>query len=115
MHPTRYSLRCLAAVIACATLGAALVQAADDPRAAKEIETAYKAVRVKAGITDPLPSGPRADDMRMMFIAIATGVIKHLKNNPAAFAVEVKGDLVNQVNGNLLTSDGKVTSVSVTP
>jgi hypothetical protein len=82
---------------------------------AKEIENAYKAVRILAGITDPLPSGPRANDMRMMFIAIATGVINHLKNNPAAFAVEVTGDLVNQVNGNLLTSDGNVTAVSVTP
>jgi hypothetical protein len=82
---------------------------------AKEIEIAYKVVRNSAGITDPLPSGPRADDMRMMFIAIATGVISHLKNNPAAFAVEVRGDLVNQVSGNVLTSDGNVTSVSVTP
>jgi hypothetical protein len=82
---------------------------------AKEIECAFAAVRLLAGITDPLPSGARANDMRMMFVAIATGVINHLKNNPAAFAVEVKGDLVNQINGNLLTSDGNVTAVSVTP
>lgn len=82
---------------------------------AKEIENAFAAVRLSAGITNPLPSGARANDMRMMFVAIATGVINHLKNNPAAFAVEVKGDLVNQVNGNLLTSDGNVTAVSVTP
>lgn len=82
---------------------------------AKEIEKAFGAVRISAGVTDPLPSGRRADDMRMMFIAIATGVINHLKNNPAAFAVVVSGDLVNQVNGNVLTSDGNVSSVSVTP
>src|ERR1700693_5145031 len=82
---------------------------------AKEIENAFAAVRGKAGISDPLPSGARANDMRMMFVAIATGVINHLKNNPAAFAVEVKGDLANQVNGNVLTSDGKVTAVTVTP
>jgi len=82
---------------------------------AKEIEKAFAAVRIAAGITDALPTGARANDMRMMFVAIATGVINHLKNNPAAFAVEVTGDLVNQVNGNLLTSDGNVKSVSVTP
>jgi hypothetical protein len=72
---------------------------------AKEIENAYKAVRVKAGITDPLPSGPRADDMRMMFVAIATGVINHLKNNAMAFAVEATDGTI--------TVDGTVTSVDV--
>lgn len=74
---------------------------------AKEIEKAFAAVRVSAGIKDPLPSGASANDMRMMFIAVATGVINHLKNNPAAFAVHVQGGL--------LTSDGNVTSVSVFP
>ncbi len=72
---------------------------------AKEIEQAFASVRKSAGITDPLPSGAQAKDMRMMFIAIATGVINHLKNNPAAFAVEVQGDSI--------TSDGNVISVSV--
>ncbi len=75
---------------------------------AKEIEKALAAVRISAGITDPLPSGVNANDMRMMFIAVATGVINHLKNNPAAFAVEV------QESGQP-TSDGNVTSISVYP
>jgi hypothetical protein len=45
--------------------------------------------------------------MRMMFVAIATGVINHLKNNPEAFAV--------QVTGSNLTLNGNVTSVSTLP
>jgi hypothetical protein len=72
---------------------------------AKEIESAYKAARILAGITDPLPSGARANDMRMMFVAIANGVINHLKNNPKAFAVE-------STDGTI-TLDGTVTSVNV--
>lgn len=74
---------------------------------AREIENAFAAVRLSAGITDPLPSGDKANDMRMMFIAIATGVINHLKNNAAAFSVEVTDGID--------TYDGDVTSVSVTP
>ncbi len=72
---------------------------------AKEIENAFAAVRLSAGITDPLPSGARANDMRMMFVAIATGVINHLKNNPKAFAVEATDGTI--------TVDGTVTSVNV--
>lgn len=72
---------------------------------AKEIEDAYLAVRQSAGITDPLPSGSNAQDMRMMFIAIATGVITHLQKNPTAFAV--------QVDSTLFT--GNVTSVATYP
>jgi hypothetical protein len=74
---------------------------------AHEIELAYTAVRNANGITDPLPSGSQANDMRMMFVAIATGVINHLKNNPAAFSV--------QVSDSTLTLDGNVTSVSTLP
>ena len=72
---------------------------------AKEIENAFAAVRLSAGITDPLPSGAGANDMRMMFVAIATGVINHLKNNPKAFAV--------QATDGTITVDGTVTSVNV--
>jgi len=71
---------------------------------AHEIELAYAAVRASNGITDPLPTGSNANDMRMMFVAIATGVINHLKNNPNAFAVKV-------TDGNI-TATGSVTSVS---
>jgi hypothetical protein len=74
---------------------------------AHEIELAYAAVRVANNITEPLPSGSQANDMRMMFVAIATGVINHLKKNPAAFAVTVHG-------GNL-TLNGNVDSVSTLP
>ena len=74
---------------------------------AKEIESAFAVVRAAAGITDPLPTGDNARDMRMMFLAIASGVINHLKNNPAAFVVEV------QDGG--ITSDGSVTSITVGP
>jgi len=74
---------------------------------AHEIELAYTAVRNANGITEPLPSGTQANDMRMMFVAIATGVINHLKNNPEAFAV--------QVTGTNLTLNGNVTSVSTLP
>jgi hypothetical protein len=72
---------------------------------AKEIESAFAAMRVSAGITQPLPTGVNAQDMRIMFLAVARGVIQHLKNNPAAFAVQVKR--------NAITSNGNVTSVSV--
>jgi hypothetical protein len=43
--------------------------------------------------------------MRMMFVAIATGVITHLQKNPGAFAV--------QVSDGLFTATGAVTSVDV--
>lgn len=64
---------------------------------AQEIETALKDVRVEAGITQALPSGPDAQDMRLLFIAIARGVIQHLAKNPAAFQVTVhSGQIVSQ-------------------
>jgi hypothetical protein len=87
--------------------GGTLADFATADNMAHEIELAYAAVRAANGITDPLPSGAHANDMRMMFVAIATGVINHLKNNPHAFAV--------QVHGGNLTSTGNVTSVSVFP
>jgi hypothetical protein len=74
---------------------------------AREIENAFTAMRISAGITQPLPTGASANDMRIMFLAIARGVIQHLKNNPKAFAVEV--------TGGSLTSDGSVTSVNTIP
>jgi hypothetical protein len=74
---------------------------------AKEIETAFAAMRQAAGITQPLPSGSSAQDMRIMFLAIARGVIQHLANNPQAFQVKVSdGPLV---------STGGVNAISVHP
>ena len=64
---------------------------------AQEIEMAFKTVRITAGITQDLPSGPDAQDMRLLFLAIAHGVIQHLAKNPAAFHVTVQsGQIVSQ-------------------
>jgi hypothetical protein len=62
---------------------------------AKEIEMAFDCIRhadppVGAGIKQALPSGQNANDMRLLFIAIARGVIQHLVKNPAAFQVTVE-------------------------
>lgn len=75
---------------------------------AKEIENALAAVRAANGITQHLPKDDNAKDMRMTFIAIATGVINHLKKNPAAFAVQV-----TDLGGNPL--DGSVNKITVGP
>ncbi len=79
---------------------------------AKEIENAFVFIRAAApptgaGITQPLPTGANAQDMRLLFVAIARGVIQHLVNNPKALQVEV--------TGGLLVSDGTVTSVKTFP
>lgn len=76
---------------------------------AKEIENAFAFIRsqappIGAGITQSLPSGANAQDMRLLFIAIARGVIQHIVNNPQAFLV--------RVHGGTLTSHGDVTSVN---
>jgi hypothetical protein len=65
---------------------------------AKEIENAFAAMRLAAGITQPLPSGSNAQDMRIMFLAIARGVIQHLANNPEAFQVRVSDGATGGVN-----------------
>ncbi len=74
---------------------------------AREIENAFRAMRVAAGITQPLPSGSNAQDMRIMFLAIARGVIQHLVNNPGAFQVTVSDGIT--------TLTGAVTGISVHP
>jgi len=82
---------------------------------AKEIETAFNYIRsaappIGAGITQPLPTGANAQDMRLLFIAIAHGVIQHLVNNAAALQVEVTAPALGG-----LVSDGSVTSVNTYP
>ena len=74
---------------------------------AREIENAFGAMRLAAGITQPLPAGTNAQDMRIMFLAIARGVVQHLANNPGAFQVTVSDGI------NTLT--GAVTGISVHP
>lgn len=52
---------------------------------------------------DPQPKPTEINNqMRLMFVAIAQGVVKHLKENPGAFAVSVsdgKGTLNGNVSG----------------
>jgi hypothetical protein len=60
-----------------------------------------------AGITQPLPTGASAQDMRLLFLAIARGVIQHLANNANAFQVRVS-------HGNIV-STGDVTTITVHP
>ena len=56
---------------------------------AKEIEDALVALRA-AGELPPIP--PSAlPDLRMLFVAVAQGVVTHLKENEQAFAVTVNG------------------------
>ena len=74
---------------------------------AREIENAYIAMRQDVGITEPLPTGGNAQDRRLLFLAIARGVIQHLANNPKALQVSVS-DGVD-------TFTGDVTSISVHP
>lgn len=77
---------------------------------AKAIEDAYRAMRntsppIGAGFDQDLPTGPDAQDMRLLFLAIARGVIAYLAAHPQAFEVAVSLDL----NGE--PSHGSVTKV----
>jgi hypothetical protein len=56
---------------------------------AEEIEKAFTAVRAESG-KDPVPAENR-DDLRLLYIAIARGVINHLKKKEQAFSVSVDG------------------------
>jgi hypothetical protein len=71
---------------------------------AREIEAALASFRlaappVGAGITQALPSGENANDMRLLFVAIARGVIQHLVKNPGAFQVTVESGTVVSLGG----------------
>lgn len=78
---------------------------------AKAIEEAFDCIRkapapIGAGYASDLPQGSSAQDMRLLFIAIARGVIWYLAQHPHAFRVQVAlentGDL----------SDGEVTHIN---
>lgn len=56
---------------------------------AEAIEQALDAVRTEYGF-DPLPSEGRAD-RRMLFLAIARGVVSHLAANDDAFVIRDHG------------------------
>ncbi len=55
--------------------------------------------------SEPLP--PPDDAMRLLFIAVAQGVVRHLVNNPTSFSVQI-----TDVHGN--TRTGNVNSISPT-
>jgi hypothetical protein len=56
---------------------------------AAEIDAAFTALRAQAG-KPPVPKNSE-EDLQLLFIAIARGVINHLKANEQAFAVNVDG------------------------
>ncbi len=60
---------------------------------AREIELALNAVRAEEGM-DPLPAGDR--DRRILFIAIARGVINHLQIKNQAFEIQYQDDGVTR-------------------
>jgi len=66
---------------------------------AKEIEDAFRAVRLENGLDAP----PEDDDARMLFIAIGRGVVAHLKKNETAFAIRVDGPLPDDVHPTIAT------------
>jgi hypothetical protein len=80
---------------------------------AKAIEDAYRFIRntnppTGAGLDQDLPKGPDAQDMRLLFLAIARGVIAYLAAHPNAFQVQV----ALESSGDL--SDGQVTQINAT-
>jgi hypothetical protein len=80
---------------------------------AKAIEDAYRFIRntsppTGAGLDQDLPTGADAQDMRLLFLAIARGVIAYLAAHPHAFQVQV----AREVTGDL--SDGQVTQINST-
>ena len=60
---------------------------------AEEIELALNAVRAEEGMA-PLPLGDR--DRRILFIAIARGVINHLQKKNQAFEIQYQDDAVTR-------------------
>ena len=52
-----------------------------------EMRAALAAARAEAGLTAPLPTGKSAQDMNMMFAAIARGVLNHLSKHPGALEI----------------------------
>ncbi len=71
---------------------------------AHEIEKALDEVRVEAGYKAlPDPDTADKDDLknrRILFIAIARGVINHLKQNEGAFQLNVTGGGHSHINSN---------------
>jgi hypothetical protein len=71
-----------------------------DGSMAAAIEAAFAEVWGERGL-DPLPANPdpdERDNRRMLYLAIARGVIKHLKANPDSFAVSVDLGIFGVIN-----------------
>ena len=80
---------------------------------AKAIEDAYRFIRntnppTGAGLDQDLPKGSDAQDMRLLFLAIARGIIAYLAAHPTAFQVQVT------LESNSDVSDGNVTQINTT-
>jgi hypothetical protein len=71
---------------------------------AQDIETAFLAnwPLVMGKLEEGGPAIPESNNqMKLMFIAIATGVIEHLKKNPTAFVVDTTDNGLNTATGNV--------------
>jgi hypothetical protein len=63
---------------------------------AKEIENAYAEVRkIEGGYSEPPFTSDNAKDLRMLFIAVARGMINYLHKHPQAFQVNVQEPFVS--------------------
>ncbi len=71
---------------------------------AQEMETAFFANWPQV-MGDPAKGGPAIPEpnnqMKLMFIAIAIGVVEHLKKNPTSFVVNTTDNGVNTATGNV--------------
>jgi hypothetical protein len=63
---------------------------------AREIENAYADVRKnEGGYSDPPFTADNSKDLRMLFIAVARGVITYLHDHPEAFQVNVRNAAIS--------------------
>jgi hypothetical protein len=68
---------------------------------AREIEKAFGQARQEAGLPPlPLADTPDRRERRTLFIAIARGVINHLKQNENAFQLNTTGGAHTHINSN---------------
>jgi hypothetical protein len=69
--------------------GGSLTDAEGADTMVAEIRRALVEARAEAGITQPLPTGQNATDMNILFLAIARGVLNHIRKHPHAIQVNV--------------------------
>ena len=59
----------------------------------------------------PVPTGKKLDSMRLFFVAVAQGVVQHLRDNPDAINLTVDS---GGSGGGAHTHDAEVSSISTT-